>query len=116
MLAGAFVLSLRTGIALHTAGLLFAGLAVIHIKSHQGWYKGLKTAGCKGARKKAVLALSVVFAATVLSGAALLFVGQGHCHAGLLHYKTRYCRRTRYFPYSATAEDSAERRRDPRIR
>ncbi len=106
MLAGAFVLLLGTGIALHmaghaachgswhgwaachtVAGLLFAGLAVIHIKSHRSWYKGLKTAGCKGARKKAVLALSVVFAAAVLSGAALLFVGRGHCHAGLLHYK-----------------------------
>ena len=92
LLFPAFILTLWSGLALHAAGhtgyepwhrwavchtiaaLLFAGLAGLHVHSHRGWYKGVKAAGCKG-RKKIVLALTLFFAATVVSGTALLAIG-----------------------------------------
>lgn len=74
-----FILSLYTGIKLHIAGhhanheiwhnwtvfhtiasLLFTIFGIVHIKSHWGWYKGLKTTGCKG-KKKVVLLFSITF-------------------------------------------------------
>lgn len=107
ILVPAFVLSLYTGIELHIAGqgtnhetwhnwaifhtiasLLFMMLGILHIKSHWGWYKGLKTTDCKG-KRKAVLLLSVVFLLVVISGLSLLFFIEGaNSSVGLLHYKT----------------------------
>lgn len=105
LLFPAFILTLWSGLALHAAGhdagyepwhrwavchtiaaLLFAGLAGLHVHSHRGWYKGVKAAGCKG-RKKIVLALTLFFAATVVSGTALLFVDGLGSHIGHLHYR-----------------------------
>ena len=105
MLVPVFVLSLYTGVELHIAGqgsdpeiwhnwaashisvsLLFLILGIVHVKSHWGWYKGLKTSGCKG-KRKAVLWLSVVFLLTVVSGLLLLFVEGANSPMGLLHYK-----------------------------
>ena len=87
-----FILSLYTGIKLHIAGhhanheiwhnwtvfhtiasLLFTIFGIVHIKSHWGWYKGLKTTGCKG-KKKVVLLFSI-------------FVDGANSPTGLLHYK-----------------------------
>ena len=69
MLVPIFILSFYTGVELHIAGqgdnheiwhnwavfhvnasLLFMILGIVHVKSHWGWYKGLKTLGCKGKR------------------------------------------------------------------
>lgn len=106
MLIPVFVLSFYTGIELHLAehgighetwhnwavfhtiaSLLFMILVGIHVKSHWGWYKGLKTIGCKG-KRKIVLILSVIFALTVVSGLSLLlFVDGANSSIGLLHYK-----------------------------
>ena len=91
-----FVLSFYTGVELHIAGhginhatwhnwavfhtivsLLFMALGIIHIRSHWGWYGGLKRKGCKG---KVVLLLSIVF--------VLFFVNGANSSIGLLHYKT----------------------------
>ncbi len=102
-----FILSGYTGIELHLAGhgdnheiwhhwalfhtvasLCFAVSGLIHIQSHWAWYKGLKTAGCKG-KKKIVLLLSALFLSTVCTGVFLLVgVDGAHSPAGLLHYQT----------------------------
>ena len=107
LLVPVFVLSLYTGIGLHLAGhgtdhetwhqwgvfhvivsLLFMTLAAIHIKSHWGWYKGVKTKGCKG-KRRAVSLLTLLFALAVVSGLSLLFwVDGANSTVGLLHYKT----------------------------
>ena len=101
-----FTLSLYTGIELHVAGhgsdhgiwhnwavfhtitsLLFSLLGMIHVKSHWAWYKGLKTAGCRG-KRKVVLILSVVFVSIIITGILLLFwVAGANSPIGLLHYK-----------------------------
>lgn len=106
ILVPAFILSLYTGIELHIAGhgiehevwhnwavfhtivsLLFMVLGGIHIKSHWGWYKGLKTIGCKGKRKVVIL-LSLVFVSVAVTGILLLlFVDGANSAVGLLHYK-----------------------------
>lgn len=101
-----FALSLYTGIELHIAGhgvdheiwhnwavlhvvvsLLFMTLGIFHVKSHWGWYKGLRTIGCKG-KRKVVLLLSVVFVLVIVSGLSLLFFVDGaNSLIGLLHYQ-----------------------------
>ena len=101
-----FVLSFYTGIELHVAGqnvshevwhywavfhtavsLLFMMVVGIHVRSHWGWYKGLKKAGCRG-KKKVVLLLSIVFLLVVVSGLSLLlFIDGANSWMGLLHYK-----------------------------
>ena len=60
---------------------------IVHIKSHWGWYKGLKTTGCKG-KKKVVLLFSITFALVIITGMLLLlFVNGANSPTGLLHYK-----------------------------
>lgn len=101
-----FILSLYTGIKLHIAGhhanheiwhnwtvfhtiasLLFTIFGIVHIKSHWGWYKGLKATGCKG-KKKVVLLFSITFALVIITGILLLlFVDGANSPTGLLHYK-----------------------------
>ncbi len=107
ILVPAFVLSLYTGIDLHLAGhgtnheiwqmwavfhtiasLLFMTFAALHVRSHWSWYRSLKTAGCKGGRRKVVLLLSVVFATVAVTGLLLLFFIDGAgSSVGLFHYK-----------------------------
>ena len=102
-----FVLSFYRGVELHIAGhginhatwhnwavfhtivsLLFMALGIIHIRSHWGWYGGLKRKGCKG-KGKVVLLLSIVFVLVVVSGLVVLFFVNGaNSSIGLLHYKT----------------------------
>lgn len=106
ILVPVFALSIYTGIELHIAGhgmnheiwhdwavfhtmvsLLFIALGIVHIKSHWGWYKGLKIKDCIGKRKVVVL-LSAVFVLIVVSGLSLLFFVDGkNSSIGLLHYK-----------------------------
>lgn len=73
----------------HTiTSLLFLTFAALHVRSHWGWYRALKTAGCKGRRRKVVLLLSVVFATVAGSGLLLLFFIDGDgSSVGLFHYK-----------------------------
>ena len=60
---------------------------IVHNKSHWGWYKGLKTTGCKG-KKKVVLLFSITFALVIITGILLLlFVDGANSPTGLLHYK-----------------------------
>ena len=60
---------------------------IVHIKRHWGWYKGLKTTGCKG-KKKVVLLFSITFALVIITGILLLlFVDGANSPTGLLHYK-----------------------------
>ena len=85
LLVPVFVLSFYTGVELHIAGegaehevwhnwavfhtivsLLFMLLGIVHVKSHWGWYKGLKAAGGKG-KRKVVLLLSVPVSYTHLT-------------------------------------------------
>lgn len=102
----AFAVSLTTGIELHVAehgaehgvwhmwavfhtiaSLLFLAFAVLHIKSHWGWYKSLKKGGLRG-RRRGVLLLSVVFLLVVVSGLLLLFFIDGAgSPTGRFHYK-----------------------------
>ena len=98
-----FILSLYTGIKLHIAGhhanheiwhnwtvfhtiasLLFTIFGIVHIKSHWGWYKGLKTTGCKG-KKKVVLLFSITFALVIITGILLLLLSknQPRCNTTL---------------------------------
>lgn len=104
-LAPAFVGMIWTGLELHAAGhigdlaawhfwsavhtvvsLTFTGLAAAHIRGHWGWYRALKTVGCKG-RRRMVLLLSFVFLLAVVSGLLLLLCGAGHAlHLGIFHY------------------------------
>lgn len=102
-----FIASVYTGIELHIAGhgasheiwhtwavlhtiasLLFLALVALHVRSHWGWYKALKTIGCKG-KRHAVLLLTCVFLLVLISGLLLLFFVDGAASStGLLHYKT----------------------------
>ena len=60
---------------------------ILNIKSNWGWYKGLKTTGCKG-KKKVVLLFSITFALVIITGILLLlFVDGANSPTGLLHYK-----------------------------
>lgn len=105
MLSLLFLLSLYSGIELHVAGhgndhamwhklallhstasILFMTTAIIHVKSHWGWYKSLKKLGGKG-KRKVVLLLSVVFATVAITGLSLLFVYGANSSIGLFHYK-----------------------------
>lgn len=106
LLVPVFVLSFYTGVELHIAGegaehevwhnwavfhtivcLLFMLLGIVHVKSHWGWYKGLKAAGGKG-KRKVVLLLSVLFLLAVVSGLSLiLFVDGANSAMGLWHYR-----------------------------
>lgn len=106
VLVSVFVLSFYTGVQLHIAGegisheiwhdravlhtvvsLLFMIVGIIHVKSHWGWYKGLKKTGCKG-KKKVVLSFSIIFLSVVISGLVLLlFIDGANSPIGSLHYK-----------------------------
>ena len=105
MLVPIFILSFYTGVELHIAGqgdnheiwhnwavfhvnasLLFMILGIVHVKSHWGWYKGLKTIGCKG-KRKVVLSLSVVFFLVIITGLSLFGIEGANSPMGLLHYQ-----------------------------
>ena len=99
-----FLLSAYTGIALHVAGhgadheiwhrwallhtiasLLFAGAAILHIKTHWTWYKTLRT---KDVRSKSVWVFSFAFATVAATGVLLLLWIEGAgSPTGIFHYK-----------------------------
>lgn len=67
--------------------LLFAGLVVTHIRGHWGWYRSLKTAGCKGDRRRMVLCLTALFLLAGVTGLGLLFRGfDSGSHLGIFHW------------------------------
>lgn len=72
----------------HTVvSLIFAGVVVAHVRGHWGWYRSLKSVGCKGRRRRMVLLLSLVFLLAAVSGLLLLLCGDGHDpHLGIFHY------------------------------
>lgn len=105
LLVPAFLLTLVSGLGLHAAGhgagdaarhfcawfhvlaaAAFLLLGFFHVRSHWGWYRALRHTAFDG-RKCAVLAFSVLFAATLLTGVALPVLPHGAWHAGLLHYQ-----------------------------
>lgn len=67
------------------AAALFLLLAGLHLLGHWGWYRALKTVGCKGRHRRMVLSLSVVFLLAAASGFLLLLPGNG-LHSGIFHY------------------------------
>lgn len=99
------ILSFFTGLKLHLAGhgdsheewhnwavahvimsLLFMVACVYHIKTHAKWYHSLLKNGPRR-KSKITLAISIVFAATVITGIALLGVEGANSGIGLWHYK-----------------------------
>lgn len=105
-LVPAFVGVIWTGFGLHMAGntcspalwhtwslahvtlsLLFLLLAGLHVHGHWGWYRALKTGGCKGRHRRMVLLFSIVFLLVAVSGLILLLSGAGRAlHFGIFHY------------------------------
>ena len=99
-----FVLTLYTGLELHVAGHagnheawhgcavshVLSGLgflipALVHVKSHWGWYKGLGRGS--GRKSRITAALSLFFAVEAVTGALLLCCVDGEgSFAGALHY------------------------------
>ena len=71
---------------LHTiASLLFAGAAILHIKTHWTWYKTLRT---KDVRSKSVWVFSFAFATVAATGVLLLLWIEGAgSPTGIFHYK-----------------------------
>ena len=112
LLVPLFVLTVWTGIELHVAGhgsdhavwhhwalfhtvvgLLFMAAGAIHVKSHWGWYKGLKTLKRRDKRKM-VLLFSVVFLLVVVSGLALLFFRRCEYPDRAASLQNRSCRKS----------------------
>lgn len=101
-----FVGVIWTGLELHAAGhavnlglwhvrallhtivsLLFLLLAGIHVHGHWGWYRALRTAGCKGRHRRIVLLFSLVFLLAAVLGLILLLCGAGYAlYLGKFHY------------------------------
>ena len=99
------ILSFFTGLEFHLAGhgdsheiwhnwavahviasLLFLVAGIYHIKTHGKWYRSLLKKG-RSRKSKITLAISIVFAATVITGIALLGVEGANSRIGLWHYK-----------------------------
>lgn len=69
------------------AAALFLLLAGLHLLGHWGWYRALKTGGCKGRHRRMVLLFSIVFLLVAVSGLILLLSGAGRAlHFGIFHY------------------------------
>lgn len=106
-----FLLTLWSGIKLHVsdyssahddwhtwavvhsiAGVLMTVFIIMHVRQHWKWYKALrKPLKVKKARnrRRAVLALTFLFAAVIATGIALLlFVDGADSHTGLFHFWT----------------------------
>lgn len=99
------ILSFLTGLKLHLAGhgdsheewhnwavahvimsLLFLVSCVYHIMTHGKWYRSLLKNGFSR-KSKITLAISIVFATTVISGIILLCIEGANSGIGLWHYK-----------------------------
>ena len=100
-----FVLSAFSGIGLHIAGhsnnhelwhnwavfhvltsFLFFVVAIFHITTHWGWYKGIIKNGL-GRKSRFTVVLSIVFFLVSVTGIILLGVDGANSYIGLLHYK-----------------------------
>lgn len=100
-----FVLSAFSGIGLHISGhslshelwhnwavfhvltcFLFFVIAIFHITTHWGWYKGMIKNGL-GSKSKITALLSVVYFLVSVTGFILLGVDGANSYIGLLHYK-----------------------------
>lgn len=104
-----FLLTLWSGIKLHVtdyssahedwhtwavvhsiAGVLMTVFIIMHIRQHWKWYKAIRTPlKLKKARnrRRAVLALTVLFATVIATGIGLLlFIDGADSHTGLLHF------------------------------
>lgn len=99
------VLSFFTGLELHLAGhgdsheiwqnwaiahivtsLLFLVAGVYHINTHGKWYRFLLKERTER-EKQTTIAISIVFAATVITGMCLLVIENANSGIGLWHYK-----------------------------
>ncbi len=69
------------------AGAAFFVAAVFHVVTHRGWYKGILRSGM-GSKSRVTAVLSVLFAAVVLTGIALLGINGAGSAVGRWHYVT----------------------------
>lgn len=69
------------------AGAAFFVAAVFHVVTHRGWYKGILRSGM-GSKSRVTALLSVMFAAVVLTGIALLGINGAGSAVGWCHYAT----------------------------
>lgn len=100
-----FVSSAFSGIGLHISGhgnnhelwhnwavfhvltsFLFFVVAIFHITTHWGWYKGIIKNGL-GRKSRFTVVLSIVFFLVSVTGIILLGVDGANSYIGLLHYK-----------------------------
>ncbi len=105
MMLISFVPAVCSGVGLHVAGhgtnhgawhgwavfhvaasLSFLVVAILHIRTHWGWYRGIARAGMERKNRVTVL-LSVVFVLVVGTGAALLGIEGAGSPVGLWHYR-----------------------------
>ncbi len=99
-----FILSAFSRIGLHLAGhignhslwhnwavfhviasVLFLATTIFHIKTHWGWYKGIRKG--IGNRSKITAILSILFLLATVTGIILLGVDGANSSIGLFHYK-----------------------------
>lgn len=99
MLIPAFLLSVYTGIQLHTTqhigdtvmphihisvSLLLLALAAVHVAYHRAWYRNLAT--CRTGKRAMILILSILFIITAASG--LWTLAAKGSQIGKLHHMT----------------------------
>ena len=100
-----FILTAFSGIVLHITGhgsnhglwhnwavchilssLIFLAIAILHVKQHWGWYKGIVRNGI-GHKSKITVLLSAIFLLASVTGFTLLGVNGAKSGIGLWHYK-----------------------------
>lgn len=100
-----FILTVFSGIVLHITGhrsnhdlwhnwavchilssIIFLVIAILHVKQHWGWYKGIVRNGI-GKKCKITVLLSAVFLLVSVTGFILLGVNGANSGIGLWHYK-----------------------------
>lgn len=100
-----FILTLLTGIGLHTAGhgsehevwhtwavahaivgLLFLIATAAHIQTHRGWYQSFMKNG-RGKKSRITAAVTISFLFVTITGLMLLGVEGANSSVGLIHYK-----------------------------
>lgn len=105
LLVIAFILTAFSGFKLHIAGhfhchdiwhnwavchtitsLLFVILAILHIKTHFGWYKSLINKGI-GNKSRTTISLSATYLVTLITGIILLSTDGANSDVGLWHYR-----------------------------
>lgn len=100
-----FILTAFSGIVLHITGhgsnhdlwhnwavchilssLIFLVIAILHVRQHWGWYKGIVRNGI-GNKSKITVLLSAIFLLVSVTGFILLGVNGANSGIGLWHYK-----------------------------